>query len=74
MAILMLDSSTASVPGAPVSAFDFKAVNPAFVPHPLRSGAKTAESGFALRVESAGRIASTGTAAGAAAAERLREK
>jgi hydroxyacyl-ACP dehydratase HTD2-like protein with hotdog domain len=58
----MLDLVDRVSPGAFVSSFDFKAVNPAFVPHPLAVRAKTTESGFALRVESAGRIASTGTA------------
>jgi 3-methylfumaryl-CoA hydratase len=62
MAVLMLDLVDRVSPGAPVSAFDFKAVNPAFVPHALAVRAKTTETGFALRVESSGRIASTGTA------------
>ena len=62
IAILMLDLADRVSPGAFVSSFDFKAVNPAFVPHPLAVRAKTTETGFALRVESSGRIASTGTA------------
>ncbi len=62
IAVLMLDLVDRVSPGALVSAFDFKAVNPAFVPDPLAVRAKTTETGFALRVESAGRIASTGTA------------
>ena len=62
MAVLMLDLVDRVSPGAFVSSFDFKAVNPAFVPHPLTVRAKSTESGFALRVESAGRIASTGIA------------
>lgn len=63
MAVLMLDLVDRASPGAMVSAFDFKAVNPAFVPHPLAVRANTTETGFALRVESAGRIASTAIAA-----------
>jgi 3-methylfumaryl-CoA hydratase len=62
LAILMLDLVDRVSPGAFVSGFDFKALNPAFAPHPLAVRAKTTETGFALRVESAGRIASTGTA------------
>jgi 3-methylfumaryl-CoA hydratase len=62
IAILMLDLVDRVTPGAFVSSFDFKAVNPAFVPHPLAVRAKTTADGFALRVESAGRIASIGTA------------
>jgi 3-methylfumaryl-CoA hydratase len=62
IAVLMLDLVDRINPGALVSAFDFKAVNPAFVPHPLAVRAKTTTTGFTLRVESAGRIASTGTA------------
>ena len=42
--------------------FDFKALNPAFAPHPLAVRAKLTETGFALHAESAGRIASMGTA------------
>jgi len=60
LAVLMLDLVDRVSPGM-VSAFDFKAVNPAFVPHPLAVRATTTEVGFALRVESAGRIASTGS-------------
>jgi 3-methylfumaryl-CoA hydratase len=62
MAVLMLDLVDRIRPGAFVSAFDFKAVSPAFVPHPLAVRATASASGFALRVESAGRIASNGTA------------
>jgi 3-methylfumaryl-CoA hydratase len=62
IAMLMLDLVDRVSPGAFVPGFDFKAVNPAFVPHPLAVSAKTTQTGFALRVESAGRIASTGTA------------
>jgi 3-methylfumaryl-CoA hydratase len=62
MAVLMLDLVDRMSPGAFVSAFEFRAVNPAFVPHPLAVRAKAIETGFALRVESAGRVASTGTA------------
>jgi len=62
IAVLMLDLVDRVRPGSAVSAFDFKAVNPAFVPHPLAVRAKTTADGFALRVESAGRIASVGTA------------
>jgi len=62
IAVLMLDLVDRVNPDATISAFDFKAVNPAFVPHPLAVRAKTTETGFALRVESAGRIASTGIA------------
>ncbi len=66
IAVLMLDLVDRVSPGATVSAFEFRAVNPAFVPHPLAVRAKTTETGFALRVESAGRVASTGTATAAA--------
>jgi 3-methylfumaryl-CoA hydratase len=62
MAVLMLDLVDRMSPGALVSAFEFRAVNPAFVPHPLAVRAKADKAGFALRVESAGRVASTGTA------------
>ena len=62
IAVLMLDLVDRVRPGAAVSAFEFKAVNPAFVPHPLAVRARTTETGFALRAESAGRVASTGTA------------
>ena len=62
MAVLMLDLVDRVTPGASVSAFEFRAVNPTFVPHPLAVRAKTTDTGFSLRVESAGRIASTGTA------------
>jgi 3-methylfumaryl-CoA hydratase len=62
IAVLMLDLVDRVSPGAFVSSFDFKAVNPAFVQHPLAVRAKTTEAGFALRVESAGRVASIGTA------------
>jgi 3-methylfumaryl-CoA hydratase len=62
IAVLMLDLVDRVSPGAFVSSFDFKAVSPAFVPHPLAVKAKTTADGFALRVESAGRIASIGTA------------
>lgn len=62
IAVLMLDLVDRVSPGAAVSAFEFKAVNPAVVPHPLAVRAKTTETGFALRVESAGRITATGNA------------
>jgi 3-methylfumaryl-CoA hydratase len=62
IAVLMLDLVDRVSPGAFVSSFEFKAVNPAFVPHPLAVRAKTTETGFSLRVESAGHIASSGTA------------
>jgi 3-methylfumaryl-CoA hydratase len=62
MAVLMLDLVDRVRPGAFVSSFDFKAVNPAFAPHPLAIRATATAGGFALRVESAGRIASSGTA------------
>jgi 3-methylfumaryl-CoA hydratase len=62
IAVLMLDLVDRVSPGAFVSSFHFKAMNPAFVPHPLAVRAKTTGDGFALWVESAGRTASTGTA------------
>ena len=62
MAVLMLDLVDRMSPGAFVSAFEFRAMNPAFVPHPLAVRAKATEAEFALRVESAGRVAGTGTA------------
>jgi 3-methylfumaryl-CoA hydratase len=67
IAVLMLDLVDRVSPGASVSAFEFKAVNPTFVPHPLAVRAKATETGFALWVESAGRIASTGAATAARA-------
>ncbi len=62
IAVLMLDLVDRVSPGAFVSAFDFKALAPAFVPHPLAVRAKATDAGFALWVESAARIASTATA------------
>jgi 3-methylfumaryl-CoA hydratase len=62
IAVLMHDLVDRVRPGAVVSSFDFRAVSPAFAPHPLTVRAKTTAAGFALRVESAGRIASIGTA------------
>jgi 3-methylfumaryl-CoA hydratase len=62
IAVLMLDLVDRVSPGAFVSGFDFKALNPAFAPHPLAVRAKLTETGFALHAESAGRIASMGTA------------
>lgn len=62
MAVLMLDLVDRASPGAFVSSFAFKAVHPAFAPHPLAVRAKADAAGVALRVESAGRVASTGTA------------
>lgn len=62
MAVLMLDLVDRVRPGAFVSAFEFRAVNPAFVPHPLAVRAQAIETGLTLRVVSAGRVVSTGTA------------
>jgi 3-methylfumaryl-CoA hydratase len=62
IAVLMLDLVDRTASGTFVSAFEFKAMNPAFVPHPLAVRATATEAGYALRVESAGRIASIGTA------------
>src|SRR5262249_31046838 len=60
IAMLMLDLVDRVHPGALVSAFEFKAMSPAFVPHPLAVRAKATGLEFALWVESAGQIASTG--------------
>jgi len=62
IAVLMLDLVDRATPGTFVSAFEFRAMNPACVPHPLAVRVRTTEAGYALRVESAGRIASIGTA------------
>jgi 3-methylfumaryl-CoA hydratase len=62
IAVLMLDLVDRVSPGAFVSAFEFKAASPAFVPHPLAVKASAADTGFTLQVESAGRVASTGAA------------
>jgi 3-methylfumaryl-CoA hydratase len=62
MAVLMLDLIDRVRPDATIDSFTFKAVNPAFSPHPLAVKAKASETGFETWVESAGLAASTGVA------------
>jgi 3-methylfumaryl-CoA hydratase len=62
IAVLMLDLAEHARPDRRVTGFAFKALHPAFVPHPLLVKANATTSGFALWVESQGVEVSAGNA------------
>ena len=62
IAVLMLDLVDRTRPGRRVGAFEFKAHRPAVVPHALTVKANETATGLDLWIESAGAVASSGTA------------
>jgi len=60
MAVLMLDLLDRQRPDAKIRNFTFKAMSPAFAPHPLAVKAEATDAGVDLWIESAGHVASTG--------------
>src|SRR5262249_8614130 len=67
MAVLMLDVLDRVQPDVFIGAFKFKALHPAFAPHPLSVKATRTATGFDVWVESRGRQESAGSAAPAVA-------
>jgi 3-methylfumaryl-CoA hydratase len=62
IAVLMLDLAECTPPKRRITGFEFTAHRPAVVPHPLAVKANATPAGFDLWIESAGAVASTGTA------------
>lgn len=60
IAVLMLDLIERARPDRSVAAFEFRAQQPAFAPHPLTVKASASANGFDVWVESRGVIVSTG--------------
>jgi 3-methylfumaryl-CoA hydratase len=69
LAVLMLDLLDRVRPDVRIGGFRFKALSPAFAPHPLSVKANTTSTGFDVWVESRGRQVSAGSATPALAGE-----